>query len=117
MKVVGISSLIVGILMIVQWLFFLVSGNVPELETAPVSITFHIVIEIVTALLLLAVFVLLVRPQPWKKLFAAYVQGMLGYTVVNSSGYFAQSGQVLFLFMFALLLSVSLMNLILIIKD
>ena len=35
---------------------------------------------------------------------------MLGYTVVNSSGYFAQSGDYIFLFMFAILLAVSILN-------
>jgi len=43
-------------------------------------------------------------------------QGMLGYTVVNSAGYFAQSGDWIFLVMFAVLLFFSLRNLVLLIK-
>jgi hypothetical protein len=45
MRLVRISSLIIGLCMIFQWIFFLAVGQVPELETTPVSITFHIVID------------------------------------------------------------------------
>ncbi len=117
MKIVQVSSLSIGACMMLQWIFFLVTGSVPELETAPVSITFHIVIEIITAFMLVSLFFLLRKPNPWKLSMAAYVQGMLGYTVVNSAGYFAQSGQWFFLVMFALLLCFSILNMVLIIQE
>ncbi len=53
MKFVKISSASIGALMLMQWLFFLATGNVPELETAPVSISFHLAIEFMTALALI----------------------------------------------------------------
>lgn len=54
MKFVKISSIIIGLLIINQWLFFLLTGNVPEIQTAPIEITFHIIIELVTAAVLIA---------------------------------------------------------------
>ncbi len=39
----------VGALMGLQWLFFLVTGNVPELETEPLAIAFHLAAELATA--------------------------------------------------------------------
>lgn len=109
MKFVRISSILVGISMIGQWVFFLVTGNVPELLTTPVSIIFHIVIEIITALFLLLTGIFFLD-TPRRRMLAVFCQGMLFYTVVNSSGYFAQSGQWPFLIMFALLLVVAVLN-------
>jgi hypothetical protein len=40
MKFVRVSSIVIGLLMIGQWMFFLFTGNVPELQSAPVSIPF-----------------------------------------------------------------------------
>lgn len=107
---VRFSSLIIGITMILQWVFFLLSDNVPELYTDPVSITFHIVIEIITALLLISSFILLIKPDAVKLYLTVYTQGMLGYTVVNSSGYFAQAGNWIFVIMFYCILAVSIIN-------
>ncbi len=117
MKTVRLSSLIIGICMITQWIFFLATGNVPELENAPVSISFHITIEIITAVLLIVLFFILKKPDTQKLHIAGYVQGMLGYTVINSAGYFAQSGDWIFLIMFAAILFLSVFNLALIIRN
>ena len=110
MKFVKISSIAVGALMLLQWLFFLATGNVPELATAPISISFHISIEIITALILIVSGIsATVRSQ--KSLFGScFAQGMLCYTVVNSSGYFAQQKQYLFLVMFFVLLVTACAN-------
>jgi len=110
MKFVRISSLVIGLGMVGQWLFFLLTNNVPEIQTAPVSISFHLTIELLTALILISVFFLLRETTEKKRYFAVYGQGMLGYTVVNSAGYFAQSGDWMFLIMFSLLLCVSVVN-------
>ena len=39
-------AILVGILLFIQWLFFLVTGQVPELETAPWEIGCHIAAEL-----------------------------------------------------------------------
>jgi len=109
MKFVKLSSAVIGMLLIIKWVFFIVTGNVPEFETTPVSIGFHISIEIITAVLLIFAS-LICKKRVIRETLLLYGQGMLGYTVINSAGYFAQSGQWLFLGMFALLLAVSIIN-------
>ncbi len=116
MKFVKISSAIIGMLMIAQWVFFIVTGNVPEFKTTPISIGFHISIEIMTAMLLLFSS-LICKKRVVRETLLLYGQGMLGYTVVNSAGYFAQSGQWGFLAMFAILLAISIYNAILLFKQ
>lgn len=117
MKIVRLSSLLIGISMITQWIFFIVTGNVPELKSAPISISFHIAVEFITATVLILTFVLLKRLNRWKSYIAVYGQGMLGYTAINSSGYFAQTGSWSFLFMFGVVLFFSICNTLIIIKD
>lgn len=109
MKFVKYSSAVIGVLMILQWIFFISTGNVPEFETTPVSIGFHISIEIITAILLIFASLICKKGVVGETLLL-YGQGMLGYTVVNSAGYFAQSGQWIFLAMFAVLLAISIYN-------
>lgn len=116
MKFVKISSAVIGSLMIVQWVFFIVTGNVPELETAPVSIIFHISIEVLTSFLLIYA-ALFSKKWAIRQTLLLYGQGMLGYTVVNSAGYFAQSGEWPFVGMFAILLGISIYNAIVLYKQ
>lgn len=116
MKFVKISSAVIGSLMVIQWIFFIATGNVPEFETTPVSISFHIAIEILTALLLIYA-ALFCKKRLIRETLLLYGQGMLGYTVVNSAGYFAQSGQWLFLGMFTVLLGISIYNAVLLLKQ
>lgn len=50
MKFAGWYGIVVGFLMVGQWLFFLATGQVPELQTEPVRIAFHLAGEFLTAL-------------------------------------------------------------------
>lgn len=109
MKFVRISSAVIGVLMIAQWCFFLFTGNVPELESRPVEIIFHISVEIATALLLIFS-ALICKKWTVRQTLLLYGQGMLGYTVINSAGYFAQNGDWPFVGMFAILLGISIFN-------
>jgi hypothetical protein len=116
MKTVRISCLVIGLSMLLQWGFFILTGNVPEFRTAPVSISFHIFIEVLTALLLIFGAVLYSRKDGPIRYLVVYAQGMLGYTAVNSAGYFVQSGQWIFLGMFFLVVVVSVNNTRIVIK-
>jgi len=40
----------VGTLIILQWIFFLATGSVPEFETTPWAIGFHMTAELLLAL-------------------------------------------------------------------
>ena len=110
MNFVSYYSMTVGVLMLGQWSFFILSGNVVEFNTTPIEISIHISIEVVTALLLLITGYRLLKDKKNSIKWNILAQGMLIYTVVNSSGYFAQLGQWPLVLMFAVLLILSLVS-------
>lgn len=92
MKFAGWYTIIVGFLMLAQWGFFLAAGQVPEIQTAPVQISFHLFGEAATALALIISGISLLLGLKWGKAVAYIALGMLTYTVIVSPGYFAQQG-------------------------
>ncbi len=110
MNFVSYYSMSVGVLMLAQWLFFILSGNVVEFATTPIEISIHISIEILTAIALLITGYRLLKRRKNAIKWNLLAQGMLIYTVVNSSGYFAQLAQWPFVVMFAVLLILSLVS-------
>lgn len=111
----SIFALVVGAGMIGQWVMFLVSGQVPELETEPLRIRFHLVAEFVTAIALLVGGIALLTDQTWGRWFYLLATGMLLYTVIVSPGYFAQKGQWAFVGMFAVVLVLALISVALVV--
>ena len=111
----SVFALVVGVGMIGQWIFFLASGQVPELETEPLRIRFHLAAEFVTAIALLVGGVALLTGQSWGRWFYLLATGMLLYTVIVSPGYFAEKGQWAFVGMFAILLLLALVSIALVI--
>ncbi len=97
-------SILVGALMFGQWGFFLAVGAVPELQTEPLALAFHLVAEFATAICLIAGGLALLRQAAWGKKLALLAAGMLAYTTIVSPGYFAQQGQWPLVGMFAGLL-------------
>lgn len=116
MKFSGWYSILVGILMIGQWGFFLVAGQVPELQTEPVRIAFHLAAELITAVALVLSGYLLLKKTSLSKHLALVSAGMLLYTTIVSPGYFAQSGDWPIVIMFALLICSNLYNIYLLLK-
>lgn len=92
MAFAGWYGIAIGLLMLGQWGFFLASGSVPEVRTAPVALGFHLAAEAGTALLLIAAGVGLLRKQAWGRIGMLVALGMLLYTAIVSPGYFAQKG-------------------------
>lgn len=103
-------SIIVGMLMIAQWIFFLASGSVPEVHSAPIALTFQLAAELGTALCLILAGIALQRRAAWARGFALFAAGMLAYTVIVSPGYFAQHDQWPLVGMFAVLLVLDAVN-------
>ncbi len=93
MKFAGIFALAVGLLMIGQWIASLVTGNVPELATAPLEIGFHLAAEILTALALVLAGLAILKKLRWGRTLFLVAGGMALYSIINSPGYFAQRGQ------------------------
>ena len=54
MTFAGVFSIIVGVGMIGQWTFSYIARQIPELESEPIRIWFHIAAEMVTAVCLIA---------------------------------------------------------------
>jgi hypothetical protein len=104
----SIYAVVVGVLMISMWSFFIISGQVPELQTKPAEILLHIVDELLTALLLVLSGVLVLRRIQWGNFTLLIAFGMLFYTMIVSPGYYIQNGAPAFVMMFALLLAVGL---------
>lgn len=111
MKFAAWYCLVVGLLIIISWPFFFLTGQVPQLETEPYAIFAHLLAEMVTAVALIATGVALLQRRPWAAGAAPTALGMLVYTVINSSGYFAEQGEWPPVAMFAVLLILALISL------
>ncbi len=111
----SVFALVVGAGMIGQWLFFLATGQVPELQTEPLRIRFHLAAEFATAIALLVGAIALLTDQSWSQWFYLLAMGMLLYTVIVSPGYFAEKGQWAFVGMFAVVLLLALVSIVLVI--
>jgi hypothetical protein len=103
MKFAGIFALVVGLLMIGQWVFSLATAGIPELQTAPLAIGFHLAAEILTALALILSGLAILKKIAWGRTLFLVAGGMVLYSVINSPGYFAQRGQWPVVGMFAIL--------------
>jgi NADH:ubiquinone oxidoreductase subunit 2 (subunit N) len=110
MRFVAWYSIAVGVLMLGQWSFFLAAGQVPELQTEPFRIGFHLLGEGITAISLIVSGVALLRRASWARDTAFASLGMLTYTVLVSPGYFAQLGQWPLVGMFGVLLVLTLVS-------
>jgi hypothetical protein len=104
MKFPAWYAISVGALIILQWIFFLVTGSVPELKTAPWEIGHHISAEMLLALGLLTGGIATLKSGRWGEKVLLVALGMAIYSEINSPGYFAQLGQWALVAMFAFLL-------------
>ena len=109
----GIS---IGTLIILQWILFIVTGSVPEFQTTPWAIGFHMTAELFLALALLGSGIAILRAKPWGEKGLLVALGMAIYSEINSPGYFAQLGQWTLVAMFALLLFGATVSVIMILK-
>ena len=100
----------VGFLILGQWTFFLITGAVPELQSAPLSIGFHIGAESILALVLIVGGVAVLRSRRWGGKALLVALGMAIYSEINSPGYFAQQGTWALVGMFAVLLAGALVG-------
>ncbi|MFO7584753.1 MAG: hypothetical protein R6W69_08490 [Anaerolineales bacterium] len=106
---VAYYCIVVGAMMGIQWLFFLVSGSVPELVSAPLAIAFHLAAEGTTAILLVVAGIALLGQRNWALPASLLALGMLIYAMVNSAGYFAQQAEWGMVAMFGLLLMLAML--------
>lgn len=117
MAFASISSIVIGAMIIVQWSVSLMTSNVPELSTAPASIGFHMAAEMMLALFLIIPGAMHLSGRKHARYLLLIAQGMLIYSVVNSSGYFVQNGQWIFLIMFLAVITIAVFNVFIIFRE
>ncbi len=112
MSLPALYAIVVGLLIFGQWAFFLITRQVPELKTERVRVLFHVADEFLTAVVLIASGIGLLAQQTWAATIYPVAIGMLFYTIIVSSGYFAQKRAWPLVGMFAVLSILTLINLI-----
>jgi hypothetical protein len=104
MKFSAWYGIVVGFGMIAQWTLSILSGGVPEFQTEPWRIAFHLAAEFSTALVLIVSGLATLRSAAWGKPALLVGLGMVIYSEIVSPGYFAQLGQWPMVGMFAVIL-------------
>lgn len=100
---VSIFLIAIGFLIIGMWSALLLGKKVDDLETNRLGIIHHIVAEFITGMLLIMAGASSILDSRWSLEISLVALGMLLYTVINSSGYYAQRGEKAMVFMFVFL--------------
>ena len=109
-------GIVVGILMIAQWTFSILSGSVPEFQTEPWRIGFHLAAEFVTAIMLIIAGIAVLRSAAWGRTILLIGLGMVVYSEIVSPGYFAQLGGWPMVGMFMVLLGGAIWSVLLLLR-
>ncbi|MBY8979999.1 MAG: hypothetical protein KGD72_06395 [Candidatus Lokiarchaeota archaeon] len=106
----------IGIGILGLWLLLYLTKQIPELNSEPVAIGFHITAETTMGVLALLSGIFLLIGLSWAPYFFVLSMGLVIYAVINSAGYYGQRKQWTFVIMFGIILiaSVSLVILIII---
>lgn len=110
----AVFAILIGVGMIAQWTLSYINKQIPELQTEPVRIKFHITAEMLTAAFLLVAGVGLLLSAPWAIYLFLIAIGMLFYTSVVSPGYFAQQGQWGWLIIFGVIITLGIISIFMI---
>ncbi len=81
--------------------------QIPELETDPIAIAFHITAETIMGILSLLSGIFLLIGFSWAPYFFILAIGLVIYAVINSAGYYGQKKQWSIVIMFGVILIAS----------
>ncbi len=112
-RILAAYSLLVGVMMVAMWSVFAATDQIPEIDERPKEIAFHLAAEMTTALALIAGGIGLVTGRCWGFPVNTAALGMLAYTVIVSPGYYAETGDYAFVWMFAGLMALTLAMIVL----
>ena len=93
MRLVAWFQIIVGASIAALWVVLLATGQVPELDAGMRGIWFHLVAEFALAGLLLGAGLSLLRGSSRGRLLTPLALGALGYSAINSPGWYADRGE------------------------
>lgn len=116
-KAAAIFSFVVGISMILMWMMFYFTGSIPELESEQARIAMHLLAEFATALALIIAGWGLLQAKAWAVNVYLLATGALLYTLIQSPGYFVQTGEPVFVLMFAVLIILASFFLVQVLKQ
>jgi len=102
-KWIGFSFMILGLGVIIWWLYLLVNGQMPELETTPVYALLHVTAEITMGVCMLVGGIGILSGASWARKTTFVAVGMMLYAVVNAAGYYAQTKETPMVVMFGTL--------------
>lgn len=99
----------IGLMMAMMWTVFAFTDQIPEIDTNPKEIAFHLAGEFLTAISLVAGGLGIALRKQWGYHLNLVALGMLAYTVIVSPGYYAETGNYAFVGMFAVLMALTLL--------
>ncbi len=108
----AVFAIIVGAGMIGQWTVSYATKQIPEIQSEPIRIWFHVAGEIATAISLIVGGLGLLTEKPWAPALFLISLGMLFYTAIVSPGYFAQKGQWIWVLIFGTLIALAIIAVI-----
>ncbi len=89
-RITAIFCLFTGCSIALLWVMLLAAGQVSELRSEPLRISMHMGSEFILALLLIASGILWLRENKRALLCYAFTCGMLVYSTINATGYYAE---------------------------
>lgn len=97
-KLRAVYGIFIAVCMIGMWGFLLASGNVPEIKSEPLRITFHLFSEFATAGMLLISGIGLLAKRVWAEKLFMISAGALLYSALNAAGYYGQNPGMMIMF-------------------
>lgn len=104
-KIVSCYSIFIGISVIIFWIILLFGEKLPEGKT---ELFFHIFSELLMALLCIVSGVLLLKKKRIGKPLNIVGLGMAIYSVINAAGYYGEKNEFLMMFIFLVLLGLTI---------
>ena len=91
----------------------LITKQIPELETEPIAIGFHITAESIMGTISIVSGILMLINLSWALYPFILAMGLVIYSVINSAGYYGQKKEWPFVIMFGVILLTSIVLVIL----
>jgi hypothetical protein len=88
--IASIYVIIIGIAMLCMWLMLLMKKEVPDLNTKPTQLYFHLIAEFLTSVMLIIGGIGLIMVQFWGVTVFFIAIGMAIYSTINAAGFYGQ---------------------------
>jgi hypothetical protein len=89
-------SLVLGFSIVLIWLVLLIGGDeevATSLSATPIEMGTHIVVELITAAVLIVIGFGLWAKKVWSRTWFFFGTGLLTYSVISAAGFYGQRGE------------------------